>query len=103
MSKKGYSKEERGAGGAGFADSGLEMLSQQIEGYHSQDILQAVGISRPFFYRNYCSSWPSWCHIINCDYALPGGAEDRKKPRYEPEEMISFLDMVTIAANTISL
>ena len=50
MSKKGYSKEEREQVGRDLLEVGLEMLSQRgLKGTTLQDILQAVGISKPFF------------------------------------------------------
>ena len=51
MSKKGYTKVEREQVGRDLLMVGLEMLSQRgREGNHvSRTILQAVGISKPFF------------------------------------------------------
>ena len=57
MSKKGYTKVEREQVGRDLLTVGLEMLSQRgLKGTTLQDILQAVGISKPFFYGNYYTS-----------------------------------------------
>lgn len=61
MSKKGYSKEEREQVGRDLLAVGLEMLSQRgLKGTTLQDILQAVGISKPFFTETTIPPWPSW-------------------------------------------
>ena len=57
MSKKAYSEQERKQVGQDLLSVGLEMLSQRgLKGTKLQDILQAVGISKPFFYGNYYAS-----------------------------------------------
>lgn len=72
MSKKGYSKEEREQVGRDLLAVGLEMLSQRgLKGATLQDILQAVGISKPFFYSNYYPSLAALViHIINYEMTL---------------------------------
>lgn len=100
MSKKGYSKEEREQVGRDLLTVGLEMLSQRgLKGTTLQDILQAVGISKPFFYGNYYASLAELVlHIINYEITLlhrevQACAENQDLCL---EEMIHhFLDMVT--------
>lgn len=72
MSKKGYSREEREQVGRDLLSVGLEMLSQRgLKGTTLQDILQAVGISKPFFYSNYYTSLAELViHIINYEMTL---------------------------------
>ena len=72
MSKKGYSKEEREQVGRDLLEVGLEMLSQRgLKGTKLQDILQAVGISKPFFYGNYYASLAELVlHIIDYEISL---------------------------------
>lgn len=100
MSKKGYSKEEREQVGRDLLTVGLEMLSQRgLKGTTLQDILQAVGISKPFFYRNYYSSLAQLVlHIINYEITLllREVQEIVRNQDMSLEEMIHhFLDMVT--------
>lgn len=64
MSKKGYTKVEREQVGRDLLTVGLEMLSQRgLKGTTLQDILQAVGISKPFFTAIITLPWPSWSSI----------------------------------------
>lgn len=100
MSKKGYSKEEREQVGRDLLTVGLQMLSQQgLKGTTLQDILQAVGISKPFFYRNYYYSLAQLVlHIINYEIMLllREVQESVRNQDMSLEEMIHhFLDMVT--------
>ena len=100
MSKKGYSKEEREQVGRDLLAVGLEMLSQRgLKGTTLQDILQAVGISKPFFYGNYYSSLAELViHIINYEITLllREVQQSAENQDMSLEEMIHhFLDMVT--------
>ena len=72
MSKKGYTKVEREQVGRDLLTVGLEMLSQRgLKGTTLQDILQAVGISKPFFYGNYYTSLAELViHIIDYEISL---------------------------------
>ena len=72
MSKKGYSKQDRERVGQDLLAVGLEMLSQRgLKNTKLQDILQAVGISKPFFYNNYYTSLAELViHIINYEVPL---------------------------------
>ena len=72
MSKKGYTKVEREQVGRDLLTVGLEMLSQRgLKGTTLQDILQAVGISKPFFYGNYYTSLAELViHIIDYEQVL---------------------------------
>ena len=83
MSKKGYTKVEREQVGRDLLTVGLEMLSQRgLKGTTLQDILQAVGISKPFFYGNYYTS------LVAHDMA--SGALAPKKPQYGDPDYYSF-------------
>ena len=77
MSKKAYSEQERKQVGQDLLSVGLEMLSQRgLKGTKLQNILQAVGISKPFFYGNYYASLAELVlHII--DYEISLLLEDR--------------------------
>ena len=99
MSKKGYSKEEREQVKRDLLSVGLEMLSQRgLKGTTLQDILQAVGISKPFFYGNYYTSLAELViHIINYEITLllrevkeVAGNQDMSSE----ETIYHFLDMV---------
>lgn len=72
MSKRGYSQLEREQVGQDLLTVGLEMLSQRgLKGTTLQDILQVVGISKPFFYKNYYNSLAELViHIINYEMTL---------------------------------
>ena len=72
MSKKAYSEQERKQVGQDLLSVGLEMLSQRgLKGTKLQDILQAVGISKPFFYGNYYASLAELVlHIIDYEISL---------------------------------
>ena len=72
MSKKAYSEQEREQVGRDLLSVGLEMLSQRgLKGTTLQDILQVVGISKPFFYHNYYSSLAELViHIIDYEIVL---------------------------------
>lgn len=72
MSKKAYSRQEREQVGRDLLTVGLEMLSQRgLKNTKLQDILQAVGISKPFFYSNYYSSLAELViHIIDYEIVL---------------------------------
>lgn len=72
MSKKAYSEQEREQVGRDLLSVGLELLSQRgLKGTTLQDILQAVGISKPFFYGNYYRSLAELVlHIIDYEIAL---------------------------------
>ena len=100
MSKKGYTKEERERVGQDLLTVGLEMLSQRgLKGTTLQDILLAVGISKPFFYGNYYASLAELVlHIINYEITLllrevQESAENRNMSL--EETIHHFLDMVT--------
>ena len=100
MSKKGYTKVEREQVGRDLLTVGLEMLSQRgLKGTTLQDILQAVGISKPFFYGNYYSSLAQLVlHIINYEnmLLLREVQESVRNQDMSLEEMIHhFWDMVT--------
>ena len=100
MSKKGYSKEEREQVGRDLLAVGLEMLSQRgLKGTTLQDILQAVGISKPFFYGNYYTSLAELViHIINYEITLLLREVQQSVENQDMslEEIIHyFLDMVT--------
>ena len=57
MPKKSYSKQEREQIGRDLLSVGLEMLARRgLSQTRLQDILQAVGISKPFFYSTYYAS-----------------------------------------------
>ena len=57
MSKKAYSQQEREQIGEKLLKVSVEMLSRKgLKETKLQDILQAVGISKPFFYGSYYSS-----------------------------------------------
>lgn len=83
MSKKAYSGQEREQVGQALLSVGLEMLSQRgLKDTRLQDILQAVGISKPFFYSTYYASLAELViHVIDyemdllfqaaCDCAAP--------------------------------
>ena len=72
MSKKAYTEQEREQVGRDLLSVGLEMLSQRgLKNTRLQDILQAVGISKPFFYGNYYTSLAELViHIIDYEMAL---------------------------------
>ena len=72
MSKKAYSEQERKQVGQDLLSVGLEMLSQRgLKGTKLQDILQAVGLSKPFFYGNYYASLAELVlHIIDYEISL---------------------------------
>lgn len=72
MSKKAYSEQEREKVGQDLLAVGLEMLSQRgLKETKLQDILQAVGISKPFFYSTYYSSLAELViNIINYEMTL---------------------------------
>ena len=72
MSKKAYSEQERKQVGQDLLSVGLEMLSQRgLKGTKLQNILQAVGISKPFFYGNYYASLAELVlHIIDYEISL---------------------------------
>ena len=100
MSKKGYSKEEREQVGRDLLEVGLEMLSQRgLKGTTLQDILQAVGISQPFFYGNYYTSLAELViHIINYEITLLLREVQQSAENQDmglEETIHHFLDMVT--------
>ena len=108
MSKKGYSKQDRERVGQDLLAVGLEMLSQRgLKNTKLQDILQAVGISKPFFYNNYYTSLAELViHIINYEVPLllQVVREDAARQDITPEEKIErLLYRVTHSPNTISL
>lgn len=72
MSKKAYSQQEREQVRQDLLAVGLEMLSQRgLKGTTLQDILQVVGISKPFFYGNYYNSFAELViDIINYEMTL---------------------------------
>lgn len=95
MSKKGYSKQDRERVGQDLLAVGLEMLSQRgLKNTKLQDILQAVGISKPFFYNNYYTSLAELViHIINYEVPLllQVVREDAARQDITPEEKIERL------------
>lgn len=98
--KEGLFQRRTGAGGAGFADGGAaNAVPAGPKGTTLQDILQAVGISKPFFYGNYYSSLAQLVlHIINYEnmLLLREVQESVRNQDMSLEEMIHhFLDMVT--------
>lgn len=98
--KEGLFQRRTGAGGAGFADGGAaNAVPAGPKGTTLQDILQAVGISKPFFYGNYYSSLAQLVlHIINYEnmLLLRDVQESVRNQDMSLEEMIHhFLDMVT--------
>lgn len=100
MSKKGYSQQEREKVGQELLAVGLEMLSQRgLKGTKLQDILQAVGISKPFFYSNYYTSLAELViHIINYEVPLllQNVREDAARQDITLEEKIRrLLEQVT--------
>lgn len=108
MSKKGYSKEEREQVGRDLLEVGLEMLSQRgLKGTTLQDILQAVGISKPFYYGNYYTSLAELViHIINYEITLLLGKYSKaRKTRIWAwkKQSIIFWIWSHIAASTIFL
>ncbi len=72
MSKKAYSEQERQQVGQDLLSVGLEMLSQHgLREAKLKDILEAVGISKPFFYSNYYASLAELViHIIDYEMSL---------------------------------
>lgn len=72
MSKKAYSQQEREQVRQDLLSVGLEMLSQRgLKETRLQDILGAVGISKPFFYGNYYSSLAELViHVINYEMGI---------------------------------
>lgn len=98
--KEGLFQRRTGAGGAGFADGGAaNAVPAGPKGTTLQDILQAVGISKPFFYGNYYSSLAQLVlHIINYEnmLLLREVQESVRNQDMSLEEMIHhFWDMVT--------
>jgi len=98
--KEGLFQRRTGAGGAGLADGGAaNAVPAGPKGTTLQDILQAVGISKPFFYGNYYSSLAQLVlHIINYEnmLLLREVQESVRNQDMSLEEMIHhFLDMVT--------
>lgn len=95
MSKKGYSREDRERVGRDLLAVGLEMLSQRgLKNTKLQDILQAVGISKPFFYNNYYTSLAELViHIINYEVPLllQVVQEDAERQDITTEEKIERL------------
>ncbi len=100
MSKKGYSEQDREQVGRDLLTVGLEMLSQRgLKDTKLQDILRAVGISKPFFYSNYYNSLAELViHIINFEITLllQAAREDAARQDLTVEEKIRrLLDQVT--------
>ena len=63
MSKKAYSEQERERVKQDLLEVGLSILSQQgLKNTRLTDIIQAVGISKPFFYTFY----PSLAELVIC-------------------------------------
>lgn len=99
MSKKAYTKQDREQVRQALLATGLDMLSQRgLKATTLQDILQAVGISKPFFYGNYYRSLAELViDVINyemtllyqmaCDHAAPTGLS-------QTEKIYGFLDRI---------
>lgn len=99
MSKKAYSEQERQKVGQDLLTVGLKMLSQRgLKRTKLQDILQVVGISKPFFYGNYYTSLAELViQIINYEIKLllQISCEDAARKDLSLEEQIHrFLDRV---------
>lgn len=100
MSKKAYSEQEREQVRKDLLSVGLEMLSQRgLKDTKLQDILQAVGISKPFFYTNYYNSMAELVlQIINYEIILLRNAvyDDAQRQDLTLEEKIyRFIRLVT--------
>ena len=98
--KEGLFQRRTGAGGAGFADGGAaNAVPAGPKGTTLQDILQAVGISKPFFYGNYYSSLAELViHIINYEITLLLREVQQSAENQDmglEETIHHFLDMVT--------
>lgn len=66
MSKKAYSEQERQQVGQDLLSVGLEMLSQHgLKEAKLKDILEAVGISKPFFTATIMLLWLNWSSILS--------------------------------------
>ena len=93
-------EKEREQVGRDLLEVGLEMLSQRgLKGTTLQDILQAVGISKPFFYGNYYTSLAELViHIINYEITLLLREVQQSAENQDmglEETIHHFLDMVT--------
>ena len=98
--KEGLFQRRTGAGGAGFADGGAaNAVPAGPKGTTLQDILQAVGISKPFFYGNYYTSLAELViHIINYEITLLLREVQQSAENQDmglEETIHHFLDMVT--------
>lgn len=100
MSKKAYTEQEREQVGRDLLSVGLEMLSQRgLKNTRLQDILQAVGISKPFFYGNYYTSLAELViHIIDYEMALllQAAKDDAARQDISLEEKINRLIQMAV-------
>ena len=100
MSKKAYTEQEREQVGRDLLSVGLEMLSQRgLKNTRLQDILQAVGISKPFFYGNYYTSLAELViHIIDYEMALllQAAKDDAARQDISLEEKINRLNQMAV-------
>ena len=99
MSTKAYSRQEREQVGRDLLTVGLEMLSQRgLKGTKLQDIIKAVGISKPFFYTYYASLAELVIRIIDFQMELlyQSAQREMERPGAPLESRIAgFLSQVT--------
>ena len=97
MSKKAYSQQEREQIGEKLLKVSVEMLSQKgLKETKLQDILQKVGISKPFFYGSYYSSLAELVvAVLHEQRTLLLKEAEKNAQKGAKEQIQSFLSTVT--------